>query len=179
MTKWILIALAIPVGLLLLAVIVGLFIPKAHRATRTVKYHQSPEVVWEVISDFASHPSWRSDVKQMQRLKDRQGLPVWREVHTRGDAITMAVIESDPPHRMVTRIVDNRQFGGTWTWEVGPAHLGSCTLTITENGTISNPIFRLVARSGTGYHATMDRVFRALGEHFDEVVTLEEPTGDS
>jgi hypothetical protein len=45
-------------------------------------------------------------------------------------------------------------FGGTWTYEVRPTPHGS-TLTITEDGEIYNPLFRVMARFVFGYEGTM------------------------
>ena len=173
MLKWILSIVGVLVGLIILIVIVGLLLPKTHTASRRVRYGQPADRLWEVISRFENHARWQPDVKRIERLEDRDGHAVWREVHSRGDSLTMEVVELEPPTRMVTRVVDNRQFGGTWTWEVEPLEGTSCALTITENGEIYNPIFRFVARFIMGYHATMDAFHRALGGELGEEVTLD------
>ena len=66
-----------------------------------------------------------------------------------------AVVEIVPPSRLVTKIVDETQFGGTWTFEVTPIPSGS-RLTITERGEIYNVVFRALARYVFGYTGTMD-----------------------
>ena len=58
----------------------------------------------------------------------------------------MMVVETDPPRRLRTEVVDNRQYGGTWTWDLEPTNEGGCHLTITEDGAIYNVVFRFVAR---------------------------------
>ena len=60
-------------------------------------------------------------------------------------------------------------FGGTWTFEVAESGSGS-TLTITESGNISNPIFRFMSRFVFGYHATMNIYLEDLGSRFGELV---------
>ncbi len=165
--KWILIALAVLAALIAAVVVIGLLIPKSHTARRRVEYGQAPEKVWEVISDFERHAKWRDGIRRVERLADRNGHAVWCEVRGRGDRLTMEVVEFDPPRRMVTKVVDNRNFGGTWTWQVEPTG-GGCALTITEEGEIYNPVFRFAARFILGYHATMDGVHRALRARFGE-----------
>jgi len=146
-------------------------IPKGHVATRTASFDQTPDTVWNVITDFPSAPTWRSTVKSMERLDDRNGHPVWVEVGRTG-RLTYEVTEFDPPRRMVTRIADDKlPFGGCWTYEISDAGL-RCRLTITENGEIYNPVFRCLARFVFGYHATMERYLADLGGKFsEEIVT--------
>ena len=56
---------------------------------------------------------------------------------------------------MVTRIVDDDlPFGGTWTYRLAAAGEGT-EVTITEDGEIYNPVFRVVSRFFIGYEATM------------------------
>lgn len=163
-----LVIVLLPVALLILVTIVGLFLPRAHTASRTVRYKTSVEDTWAVISDFASHADWRAGVRSIERLDDRDGRPAWREIHRRGDRFDMQVIAFEPPTRMVTQIVDHKQFGGTWTWTVEPDEAdpdGACSLTIREDGEIYNPLFRFVARFIIGYRGTMDGVHRDLATH--------------
>ncbi len=173
MLKWILSIVGVLVGLIILIVFIGLLIPKTHTASRRVRYVHPPDRVWTAISRFEDHARWRPDVKRIERLEDRDGHAVWREVHSRGDTLTMEVVELEPPTRMVTRVVDNRHVGGTWTLEVEPLDGSSCAMTITENGEIYNPVFRFVARFIMGYNATMDSFHRALGGELGEEVTLD------
>ena len=171
--KWILIPLGVLVVAMVVIVIVGLLIPKTHTASRQVTYNQDPHVLWQAISDFEHHAEWRPDIKRVERLEDRNGHAVWREVRNCGDTLNMEVIEFEPPKRMITRVVDNRQFGGTWTWEIELSGDSAAALTITENGEIYNPIFRVVARFFMGYHATMDAFHKALGAKFGEQVSFD------
>jgi hypothetical protein len=63
---------------------------------------------------------------------------------------------------MVTRIADSKlPFGGTWAYEIVPAS-NSCTLTITEDGEVYNPLFRFVSRFVIGHTATLDGYLKAL-----------------
>lgn len=167
--KWILLALGILVGLGVLVAILGTLIPREHVASRTVRLSRPPEEVWKAITDFAAHPSWRADLKTMERLPDRDGHAVWREVRRTGP-MTLELVESQPPSRLVTRIADrNLPFGGSWTYEIRGSEGGSL-VTISENGEIYNPVFRLMARYVFGYHATMDAYLTALGKKFGEEI---------
>ena len=72
------------------------------------------------------------------------------------------------------RIVDDEQpFGGTWTWEIEPAASGS-RLTITENGFVKSPIFRVMGAVFFSPTATMDAYLRALAKTLGETAEPKE-----
>jgi len=55
----------------------------------------------------------------------------------------------------------NLPYSGTWTFELQPAAQGT-ELNITEDGEVSNPLFRFVSRFIMGHTATIDAYLRAL-----------------
>ena len=152
--KWIWIAAAVIVVLVAVVLVIGWLMPVQHRASRQATIQATPESVWELITNVEAFPSWRSDVKTVERLPDRDGRPVWVEEGSNG-RITFAVERAEAPRLLVIRIADpDLPFGGTWTYEISPAASGS-TLTITEDGEIYNPLFRVMARFVFGYESTM------------------------
>jgi uncharacterized protein YndB with AHSA1/START domain len=161
MTKWL---VRIVVGLVVIGVMVftvGSLLPQNHTASQTAQFSQPPETVWAAITDFASFPSWRSDVASVAQLAPQNGKPVWRETSHRGESITYAAETWEPPRHLVARITDkNLPFGGSWDYALSPNATGT-TLTITENGEIYNPVFKVVSRF-MSKTATMDAYLKAL-----------------
>jgi uncharacterized protein YndB with AHSA1/START domain len=152
--KWLLFTLLAVLVLVAIVVVVGWMLPVAHVASRSASLNASPETVWRTITDVDAFPAWRSGIRNVERLPNRNGGAVWVEDGTDG-RITLAVERSEPPHTLVTRIADPElPFGGTWTFTIMPAPNG-CTLTITENGEVYNPVFRAMARFVFGYETTM------------------------
>jgi hypothetical protein len=155
MLKWIAL---IVVGILVLAAVValiGIFLPKGHRASRTVVYSAPPESVYAAITDFARFPEWRSGVKTVEVISNGEGDTRFREDGPHGP-VTYKVEERRPGSRLVTRIDDpSLPFGGTWTLEVKPV-AGGTELTITEDGEIYNPIFRVMSKVVFSPYETID-----------------------
>jgi len=152
--KWLLFALLVVVSTVIIVLVVGWMLPVSHVASRSASLNATPETVWRTITDVDAFPTWRSGVRKVERLPDRNGHQVWVEDGTTG-RITLAVERSEAPHTLVTRIADaDLPFGGTWTYRITPTANG-CTLTITENGEIYNPVFRAMARFVFGYESTM------------------------
>ena len=152
--KWIWVSAAVIAVLVVVILLVGWLLPEKHRAQRQATLKAPPEAVWELVTTVEAFPSWRSDVKTVQRLGDREGRKVWVEEGSSG-RITLAVEKSEAPRLLVLRIADpDLPFGGTWTYEIAPAANGS-TLTITEDGAIYNLLFRVMARFVFGYEGTI------------------------
>ena len=155
MLKWTLLILAGLAALIAIVAVVGLLLPKAHRASRTVVYNAPPAAVFAAITDFAKFPEWRSGVKAVEMLSSNDGKIRYREDGPHG-TITYKVEQHDPESRLVTRIADpSLPFGGTWTLEVKRVPEGAA-LTITEDGEIYNPIFRVLSKVVFSPYDTID-----------------------
>ena len=157
--KWLLIIAVTLAGLLIVVIVIGALLPKKHKASRTVSLHHPAESVWSLIS---GPPTWRPEVTNYQELPLHEGHRMWRETDRHKQTITYQAIESVPPRHLVTKIADpNLPFGGTWTYEIVPVG-SSCTLTITEDGEVYNPLFRFVSRFIMGQSATLEGYLKAL-----------------
>ena len=142
--KWLLRIVAALIGLVGILAAVGYSLPVAHVASRSADFNTPPEQVFALVSDLKNYGSW------------------WPE----GTETRVAVVESVPPSRFVTKIDEpDAPFGGTWTMEIVPTPAGS-RLTITERGEIYNPIFRALARFVFGYDSTMEGCLAAAQRRF-------------
>ncbi len=99
-----LIVVFVLVAALLVVMLVGLMLPKAHRASRAARFRESPETIWAVLIDYSKYPAWRTNLKSVEVLPAVNGMAAWREIDTRGQAIPFVIVESDAPRRMKTKI---------------------------------------------------------------------------
>ena len=155
--------------LLVIVVLIGLIfalgaaLPKTHTASVRTVINAPAESVYAVIADVERATAWRSGLKRVEVL-ERDPL-LWRETADWGD-ITFVRDEAVAPTRIVARIADESQgFGGTWTYEIAasPAQGGS-TVTITENGTVSNPLFRFMSKFVFGHYRSLETYARDLAK---------------
>lgn len=168
--RWLVLIMGLPVLAIALLMTVGFFLPRDHTAASSARFTAPPDSIWAVISDFERVPSWRRDVKRMERLPDRDGHAVWLEVGQTG-SLPYEVVEWTPPVRLVLRIDDaSLPFSGTWTYSIEPDREGTL-LTVVERGTIRNALFRALARFVFGHHSTLDGTLRALGARLGEETT--------
>ncbi|MGH9346875.1 MAG: SRPBCC family protein [Vicinamibacterales bacterium] len=156
------------VGLGLVVVLAGAMLPRAHTTSRVIHIDRAPEEVWEVITDFSNNPSWREDIKAVERMPNRDGREVWREVSTGGDVIPYETVLAEPPRRLVRRIADpSLPFSGSWTIDVSPRGTGSA-VRITEQGEVPNPVFRFVSRVLIGHSSYIDKYLTSLARRFNQ-----------
>jgi uncharacterized protein YndB with AHSA1/START domain len=169
---WLLAAAGLLVFVVGLAYLVGANLPRHHVAVRRARFASPPAAVWDVMADPLQSASWRSDLRDVERLPDHDGHLVWKEVGRRGDALTLEMLEDDPGRRRVVRIADpSLPFGGTWTYELAEAG-GGAALTLTEDGEVRNPLFRFLARFVFGHGGTLESYLAALGRRLGEDVTV-------
>lgn len=167
-----LIVLGVLAGAAAAVVTTGRRLPVAHQASRRLQLHQSPQAVWDIVTDVEALPTWRPGLTKVEQLPDEAGRMRWRE-HDRRNKITFVMLEAIAPTRLVTRIADpDLPFGGTWTYDITPGSKG-CTITVTEHGEVYSPFYRFVSRYIIGHTATLDRNLKALARHFGEDASID------
>jgi hypothetical protein len=151
---------------------IGLGLEPTHSATRQAVYAQTPDEVWEVITRFDQTPQWRTDV---DAVEIESGAPIrFVEMGPQGP-LPLEVTEQERPHKLVLLAADaSLPFSGRWTFELAPVE-GGTRLTITEQGSIDNPLFRFMARVFGDPAATTTTYLVDLGHRLGEEVTPAPP----
>jgi hypothetical protein len=158
--KIFLIAIGIVAGLLLLPVVVGMALPKAHTSSRSALFRSTPEQLFALID---GPQTWRSNVKKYELIAAPNGLRQWRETDAHGQTIAYEAVERQPPNLLRTRIATpNLPYSGTWTLNLSPEN-GSTVIRITEQGEVYNPLFRFVSQFLIGQNRTIETYLRDLG----------------
>jgi uncharacterized protein YndB with AHSA1/START domain len=166
--KWLIVAVIVLAAIVGLAALIGTRLPQAHAVTREARFDAPPEAIWNTITAVDAFPSWRADVKKVERLPNANGQVTWVE-HGRSGRLTLAVERHDPPRLLVVRIADpSLPFGGRWTYEIAPS-AGGTTLAITENGEVYNPLFRFMARYVFGHEGTITTYLSSLQERVNRL----------
>jgi uncharacterized protein YndB with AHSA1/START domain len=148
--------LASLVGLALLVTVTGFLIPVEHEAAVSARFDAAPNIVFDVIADVERYAAWRSDIERVEMLSPAGNPPRFRE-HGRQGVITYVVEESVRPSLLRVRIADDSlPFGGTWTYVLQPFDNGT-SVTITENGEVYNPLYRLLTATVLSQTATIQR----------------------
>jgi len=173
--RLVLVLLLLPPVLLGMAFLIGHSLPVEHVVVSQATYDAPRDSVWAVVQDLGGVAAWRPDVKEVRRLPDRNGHPVWLEVGLTGE-VPFEVTRLDSSGVMTVEVADpDLPFGGTWEYSVEAEGSGS-RVRIRESGSIRPALFRFLARVVFGYHSTMDAYLKLLGERFGETVVPEHGT---
>jgi uncharacterized membrane protein YgcG len=187
---WIAYAVVGLVGLVAVMALIGLFLPRGHVAARRCVLARPPEAVWAALVDLDAQPRWRRGLKKLERLDERR----FRET-TRQGAITFELMEDRPRELRIIQIADDKlPFGGRWIYELAPdgdsggggggsdgggddsgggGGGGGTRLTLTEDGFIKNPVFRLLAATVFSTSTTLEVFLRDLAAHLGVAAVIE------
>lgn len=153
--------------LIVVMLLIGSRLPPQHIASRGIRLSRSPADVYAVVRNFEESSKWRPDVKSVEMLGTVNGHVQFRE-HGANGTVTYEVLDDVPGRLIVTRIVDrDLGYSGSWEYVFSPSASGA-SVTITENGEVSNPLFRFMSRYLFGHTATIDTYLKALAKHFGE-----------
>ena len=170
---WILVSIGIVVSVMLATAVIGIFLPRLHRVTCALALKQTPEVVWQVVTDHAHLPEWHAKVTKVERLLDKRGHEVWRETYKGDYGLVLETTEVSPPTRLVRTITDEKgPFTGRWEFTLTPTETG-CRLSITEFGAVRNPFFRFMIRLFMKPEVYLEMYLQALAHKFGEPATIE------
>jgi len=109
------------------------------------------EVVWQVVDDVASWPSWWPDYRRVERVSATEhGVGVRWRAGVRSNLpytvdFTFTVLEHEPPRYVRTRV--EGFFTGEIDWRLEPAGDGT-RLVLHEETETTWPLINLVARLG-------------------------------
>ena len=149
--------------------LIGSQLPRAHIASRSILLGQTRPNVYVAIRDFKSAPAWRNDVKSVE-VTETPGQKL-RFVEHGSDDVNYELTEDVPNQRIVTRILNtDLGYSGQWTYELTDEN-GGTRVKITEDGEVSNVLFRFMSRYVFGHTSTIDSYLTSLAKKFGETAT--------
>lgn len=137
--------LIVAVGLLVLAYVAGLILPRRHKSRHHVDLPRSVQDTWGIITDYPGQVAWHPDIEEVERLGEDGAWHKWREHHSRGETNLVRKVDADPPHSIVWRFEEEHGlFVAEWHAEL-IEHTGGTRLHITQYTDLKNPLARALA----------------------------------
>lgn len=141
--------------------LIGYLLPREHTAIRSATYRDPPEHLFALI---IGPQGWRPGIARSEAVTGADGRRLVRETDVHGETISYEIVDLAPPRSVTRRIVTpNLPYSGSWSITLEPRN-GSTVVRITENGAVSNPLFRFLSRFVFGYTRTIDEYLVALGK---------------
>lgn len=140
--------LVIVAGLLLVAFgvlgVLGSRLPETHTSTVTLEVPQARQVVFTLLERVEDMPSWVPSITKVERLADKNGLPVFRQHMGRNSFVTETAVH-EPMRRIQRDITDDLgPFSGSWDHVLDEAGPGRTKVTLTEVGRVKSPVPRAI-----------------------------------
>ena len=122
--------------------------------------------------DVAAQPTWRTGLESVTVENPAPESMKWTEYGDYGE-IPLRVVERVEPSRLVV-VIDSKElpFGGRWTYQLDEVDAGT-RISITEEGSVYNPLFRVMSSLFMSDYDTLDTFLTDLGKHFSQQVTPE------
>lgn len=155
------------------AAYVGTRLPRTHVAASRIRLNAPPEQLFGIVTDFEAYPSWRPGLDRVELGPEIDGLPSWYEICARISRMHFRVAAMQPPHSLVTCIVNDKlPLSGQWIYRFEADGEGTL-LTITEKENIHHPLLRFFDRFILSYHGVMDVYLIALARKLGDPATPE------
>ncbi len=154
----------------------GSTLPAEHDVYTIARYSVAPEVLWPLLAEPEQQLVWRTDLETVDALPERDGNESWRETGSMGPMDFVRRSEN-APSTLTVEIVDNAQFGGSWTYYLVP-EAGGTRLTIRERGEVYSPLLRLISTHVIGPYSTMKAIHNDLARHLGDEIVIARGEGE-
>ena len=124
--------------------LVGVLLPARYQAERSVDLEAPPNYVWLIVNDHAKETEWRNGVHSVEKMHSQDRKPLWKE--TRYDSKTpllLKTVVSEPPHKLVREIVDNKALSGSYEIEIKPVGEERSKVTMRQEAELHKPFQRI------------------------------------
>jgi Polyketide cyclase / dehydrase and lipid transport len=162
--KYLLVIAVVLVFAFAIVFVMGMRLPKHHRAQNSAVITASPMAVWAAISDVAAGPNWRSDLKRVDIIDSNR----WREYDRHRNSVMFRLDSSLPMHQRVVSIDDpGLPYSGSWTYNLQGDERGNTTITIVEDADVKSPVWRFFGHYVIGERSSIDRYLHDLQKSFE------------
>lgn len=162
-------ALITIVSVVLIFAIVGFLgftanLSKNHHVEAEAVYDRPADMVWQVMTDYASMPTWSPTISKAESLGVKDGKPAWHLEMKDGHFIDVSIDESAPHKLFRTTVLDtDTPYSGSWTLSLSAAG-NKTAVKLTQEGTIKSPFWRFVTHYITGEDTAIKQTLAQTGE---------------
>jgi hypothetical protein len=136
------IAMFVVLGIVLLMSLFVVFLPSERSYSKTEIINANVDKVFAIVTNLEAQ-TWRTDNPSIQILDKTSGSEVWIEKPKHGPEIKFRTKTKQAPNLFVIEIIDNSQFGGTWTGKFSSTSDGKTRIEFTESVSLNGFVSKL------------------------------------
>ncbi len=144
------------VGIVFILSMVVVFLPPERSYTKTEIINANVDKVFEIVTNLEAQ-GWRTDATNIQILDKTPGSEVWIENPKYGPEIRFRTKIKATPNLFVIEIIDNPQFGGTWTGKFSSVDNGKTQIEFTESVSLNGFASKLFSYIFFNIQKTVDQ----------------------
>jgi hypothetical protein len=147
----------------LILMMIGRMLPKTYVVERSELIEAPISQVWTLIVNHAKEKDWRSNLAEVEKAPSQEDhKPIWKELQRdRRTSLLLKTIVSEAPYRLVREIVNNKDIGGQYQYELVPLD-ETCRLKLKQEITIYKPFKRFAFNLSSSKHAFVDQYMADL-----------------
>ena len=129
-------------GIVLLLSLIVVFLPSERSYSKTEIINSNVDKVFAIVTNLEAQ-GWRTDAPSIQIVDKTSGSEVWIEKPKHGPEIKFRTKTKRAPNLFVIEIIDNTQFGGTWTGKFSSTSDGKTEIEFTESVSLNGFVSKL------------------------------------
>ncbi len=150
------IAILVVLGIVLLFGLFVVFLPSERKYTKTEIINANVDKVFAIVTNLEAQ-TWRTDGPSIQTLENTSGSEVWIEKPKHGPEIKFRTKTKQAPNLFVIEIIDNPQFGGTWTGKFSSTSDGKTKIEFTESVSLNGFFSKLFSYAFFNIEKTVEQ----------------------
>ncbi len=154
----------------------GTNLPATHKFNKTAIYDKPIELIWQAIADYEIQPQWSENTVSSELLESidtQHGDDIWRFVYADGNFMDIKITQSQPPFLHISKIINtDYPFTGSWKFELAKIDDNKTKLVLTEEGTVENPLWRLIFKHIIGQEIGAESYLQELGDNLEVIEKL-------
>lgn len=141
--------------------LIVLLLPSERSYTKTEIINANVDKVFAIVTNLETQ-GWRLDAPHIQIMDKSSGSEVWIEKPKHGPEIKFRTKIKNAPNLFVIEIIDNPQFGGTWTGKFSALGDGKTQIDFTESVSLNGFTSKLFSYLFFNIKRTVDQYIADL-----------------
>ncbi len=138
---------------------------KNHHVEAEAVYDRPVTMVWQVLTDYATMPTWSATVAKTASLGIKDGKPAWHIELKDGHFMDISIDESIPNKHFKTTILDtDTPYEGSWIIDLEALSENKTVAKLSEDGKIKSPIWRFIMHYFIGQDTLIKTTLAQAGE---------------
>lgn len=136
------IIMLVVLGIVLPLSLTVVILPSERSYSKTEIINANVDKVFAIVTNLEAQ-TWRKSTPSIEIVDKTSGSEVWLEKPKHGPEIKFQTKTKQAPNLFVIEIIDNPQFGGTWTGKFSSTNDGKTKIEFTESVSLNGFVSKL------------------------------------